>query len=87
MSDSTLDFLGRRLIVCWKIIPPAGSRSRMFMRAVLSEEARVGLLLFDEPSAALDPAAERGTAFSYSSIPFWKPDWSSQQTCSRGYES
>jgi len=32
--------------------------SRMFMRAVLSEEARVGLLLFDEPSAALDPTAE-----------------------------
>jgi len=33
----------------------------MFMRAVLSEEARVGLLLFDEPSAALDPTAEHGT--------------------------
>jgi ABC-type polar amino acid transport system ATPase subunit len=32
----------------------------MFMRAVLSEEAKVGLLLFDEPSAALDPAAEHG---------------------------
>jgi len=33
----------------------------MFMKAVLSEEARVGLLLFDEPSAALDPSAEHGT--------------------------
>lgn len=33
----------------------------MFMRAVLSEEERVGLLLFDEPSAALDPTAEHGT--------------------------
>ena len=32
----------------------------MFMRAVLSEEARVGLLLFDEPSAALDTTAEHG---------------------------
>ncbi|KAF9784896.1 P-loop containing nucleoside triphosphate hydrolase protein [Thelephora terrestris] len=32
--------------------------SRMFMRAVLSGEERVGLLLFDEPSAALDPTAE-----------------------------
>ena len=32
----------------------------MFMRAVLSEEARVGILLFDEPSAALDPTAEHG---------------------------
>jgi len=37
----------------------------MFMRAVLSEEARVGLLLFDEPSAALDPTAEHG---AYSSM-------------------
>ena len=37
----------------------------MFMRAVLSEEARVGLLLFDEPSAALDPTAEHGR-FTYS---------------------
>jgi ABC-type arginine transport system ATPase subunit len=33
----------------------------MFMRAVLPEEVRVGLLLFDEPSAALDPTAEHGT--------------------------
>ena len=32
----------------------------MFMRAVLSEEAKVGLLLFDEPSASLDPTAEHG---------------------------
>ena len=32
----------------------------MFMRAVLSDETRVGFLLFDEPSAALDPAAENG---------------------------
>ena len=36
----------------------------MFMRAVLSEEARVGLLLFDEPSAALDPTAEHGASRS-----------------------
>lgn len=36
----------------------------MFMRAVLSEEAR-GLLLFDEPSAALDPTAEHGTHLVY----------------------
>ena len=34
------------------------------MRAVLSEEERVGLLLFDEPSAALDPTAEHGTSKS-----------------------
>jgi len=32
--------------------------SRMFMRAVVSEEERLGLLVFDEPSAALDPTAE-----------------------------
>ena len=30
------------------------------MRSLLSEEQRVGLLLFDEPSAALDPTAEHG---------------------------
>ena len=36
----------------------------MFMRAVLSEEAKVGLLLFDEPSAALDPTAEHGRSTS-----------------------
>ena len=36
----------------------------MFMRAVLSEEVKVGLLLFDEPSAALDPTAEHGTPTS-----------------------
>ena len=34
----------------------------MFMRAVLSEEERVGMLLFDEPSAALDPTAEHGAS-------------------------
>ncbi len=30
------------------------------MRSVVSEETRVGLLLFDEPSASLDPIAEHG---------------------------
>lgn len=33
--------------------------SRMLMRSTLSEEARVRLLLLDEPSAALDPEAEQ----------------------------
>jgi len=32
--------------------------SRTFMRSVVSEEDSVGLLLFDEPSASLDPSAE-----------------------------
>ncbi|KAM5537530.1 hypothetical protein V8D89_008857 [Ganoderma adspersum] len=32
--------------------------ARTFMRSVVSEDARVGLLLFDEPSASLDPTAE-----------------------------
>ena len=36
----------------------------MFMRAVVSEEERLGLLVFDEPSAALDPTAEHGTSRS-----------------------
>lgn len=30
------------------------------MRSVVSEDSRVGLLLFDEPSASLDPVAEHG---------------------------
>lgn len=30
------------------------------MRSVVSEETKVGLLLFDEPSASLDPVAEHG---------------------------
>ena len=35
-------------------------RSRTFMRSVVREDAKVALLLFDEPSASLDPAAEHG---------------------------
>lgn len=34
-------------------------RSRSFMRSLVSE-TEVGLLLFDEPSASLDPSAEHG---------------------------
>jgi ABC-type transporter Mla maintaining outer membrane lipid asymmetry ATPase subunit MlaF len=36
--------------------------ARTFMRSV-SEEKKVGLLLFDEPSASLDPRAEHGISF------------------------
>lgn len=36
---------------------PSTHRSRTFMRSVVSEDS-VGLLLFDEPSASLDPTAE-----------------------------
>ncbi|TCD60798.1 hypothetical protein EIP91_009511 [Steccherinum ochraceum] len=32
--------------------------SRTFMRSVVSDDSQVGLLLFDEPSASLDPTAE-----------------------------
>ncbi|CAL1697352.1 unnamed protein product [Somion occarium] len=32
--------------------------SRTFMRSVVSDDSKVGLLLFDEPSASLDPTAE-----------------------------
>ena len=35
--------------------------ARTFMRSA-TEEQKVGLLLFDEPSASLDPAAEQGMA-------------------------
>lgn len=38
-------------------------RSRTFMRSVVSDQS-VGLLLFDEPSASLDPTAEHGMIFS-----------------------
>ena len=41
---------------------PLVSRARTFMRAVVAEETKVGLLLFDEPSASLDPVAEHGEA-------------------------
>lgn len=30
------------------------------MRSIVSEDSTVGLLLFDEPSASLDPTAEHG---------------------------
>ena len=33
------------------------------MRSVVSEDSQVGLLLFDEPSASLDPVAEHGGFF------------------------
>ena len=36
------------------------------MRSVVQDDSKVGLLLFDEPSAALDPAAEHGTILSLS---------------------
>ncbi|OCH85359.1 P-loop containing nucleoside triphosphate hydrolase protein [Obba rivulosa] len=32
--------------------------ARSFMRSIVSDEQKVGLLLFDEPSASLDPTAE-----------------------------
>ncbi len=37
--------------------------ARTFMRSVVAEDASVGLLLFDEPSASLDPTAEHGEHF------------------------
>ena len=33
------------------------------MRSVVSEDTNVGLLLFDEPSASLDPVAEHGESY------------------------
>lgn len=40
------------------------ARSRTFMRSI-TDGSKVGLLLFDEPSASLDPTAEHGDIFSY----------------------
>ena len=39
-------------------------RARSFMRSIVSENTSVGLLLFDEPSASLDPVAEHGECLS-----------------------
>lgn len=38
------------------------------MRSMVADETKVGLLLFDEPSAALDPVAEHGECTSCLSI-------------------
>lgn len=35
----------------------------MFMRSIVTEDSPVGLLLFDEPSASLDPTAEHGVSY------------------------
>ena len=40
------------------------------MRSLLSEGQNVGLLLFDEPSAALDPTAEHGADYGRLLITF-----------------
>jgi ABC-type multidrug transport system fused ATPase/permease subunit len=42
--------------------------ARTFMRS--SSEQGVGLLLFDEPSASLDPTAEQGTIYPHDVLPF-----------------
>lgn len=39
------------------------------MRSVVSDDSSVGLLLFDEPSASLDPTAEHGTTTLFSAQP------------------
>ena len=38
------------------------------MRSLLSEGQNIGLLLFDEPSAALDPTAEHGAGGGHSLV-------------------
>ena len=38
--------------------------ARTFMRSVIADDTKVGLLLFDEPSASLDPVAEHGKTVS-----------------------
>ena len=35
------------------------------MRSVVSDNTSVGLLLFDEPSASLDPIAEHGQCLAF----------------------
>lgn len=43
--------------------------ARTFMRSS-STEQNVGLLLFDEPSASLDPTAEHGAIYPHDVLPF-----------------
>jgi ABC-type multidrug transport system fused ATPase/permease subunit len=43
--------------------------ARTFMRSSSTEQG-VGLLLFDEPSASLDPTAEHGTIYLHDVLPF-----------------
>ena len=43
--------------------------ARTFMRSSSTEQG-VGLLLFDEPSASLDPTAEHGTIYPHDVLPF-----------------
>lgn len=38
------------------------------MRSIVAEDSSVGLLLFDEPSASLDPTAEHGMSLRSSSL-------------------
>lgn len=44
--------------------------ARTFMRSLVAPEPQVGLLLFDEPSASLDPTAEHGGSKPKFSTPF-----------------
>ena len=58
------------------------------MRSVVSEDAKVGLLLFDEPSASLDPVAEHGKSRSHTSDEtIVKLNSALIQTCSTDYVS
>lgn len=45
---------------------PEVCRARTFMRSIVSADSTVGLLLFDEPSASLDPTAEHGLSIPVS---------------------
>ena len=63
-------------------------RARTFMRSVVKEDETVGLLLFDEPSASLDPVAEHGKPRSRVSInTIVKLSIANIQTCSIDYGS
>ena len=49
--------VSERLMYVWVWV---WGRARTFMRSVVKVDDSVGMLLFDEPSASLDPAAEHG---------------------------
>lgn len=57
------------------------------MRSMVADEPKVGLLLFDEPSAALDPVAEHGECTACFSIYLRFHLTGSSQICSIGSRS
>ena len=57
------------------------------MRSVVRADAQVGLLLFDEPSASLDPIAEHGKRLLQAELCGHHTDVAYLQICSTDYDN